>query len=129
MGKAMILRRTAASWGALRVGLGAAALLKPRAATELWVGHVDPETASTVLGRALGGRDVALGAGMVRSAVTSRAITPWIVACGAADAVDAVTTYLSWSSLRGRRGLVGVAATGSALLAAGLAWGAQRAKD
>lgn len=116
--------------GALRVGLGVTALLAPRAATALWVGPVNPETASTVLGRALGGRDVALGAGMVRRAVTSRSITSWVVACGGADTVDAVATYMARSKLpRGRRELVVVASASSALLAAVLALCSQHAES
>ncbi len=111
------VRRIIMLWGAARVGLGVTALLAPRAVAAVWVGSVRGP-AVVVLGRALGGRDVALGLGTVLSAVTGQSIIPWVVAGGGADVVDAVATLLARSELpRGRRELVAVAAGGSALMA------------
>ncbi|MQA15174.1 MAG: hypothetical protein GEV09_13685 [Pseudonocardiaceae bacterium] len=122
------LRHVIALWGALRVGLGTAALVAPRAASAVWVGSALPEPTRAVLGRALGGRDLALGAGTVVSAMTGGSTTPWIVASGGADAVDAAATVAAWSQLPpGRRELVGVASAGSALTAAVLASLSRRA--
>lgn len=115
-------RQVAALWGAARIALGATAIVAPRAGTRVWVGRVVPEAGPTVLGRALGGRDIALGAGTLGSALAGRDLTTWAVACGAADAVDGIATLVSRRSLpRGRRELVVVASLGSALLAAAIA--------
>lgn len=110
-------RRIIMLWGAARVGLGVVALLAPAAVAAVWVGSVRGP-AVVVLGRALGGRDVALGLGAVLSAKNGQSMIPWVVAGGAADLVDAVATVLARSELpRGRRELVVVAAGGSALVA------------
>lgn len=109
--------RITSLWGAARVGLGVVALIAPRAVAALWVGPVRGP-AGAVLGRALGGRDVALGLGTLVSAMTGRSVIPWVVASGGADAVDAVATLLARSELpRRRRELVVAAAGGSALVA------------
>ncbi|MFW6091147.1 MAG: hypothetical protein ACODAF_04680 [Actinomycetota bacterium] len=124
------MRAAAALWGLLRVGLGTTALFAPHAALRPWVGTV-PDPAGEVLGRALGGRDIALGAGTAVSAATGRAAVPWIVASGCADAADAVLTLASRERLpRGGRDLVAAASAGSALasvvLATGYAWQRRR---
>lgn len=109
--------RIIALWGAARVGLGVVALSAPGVVAAVWVGPLR-EPAGTVLGRALGGRDVALGLGTLISAMTGRSMIPWVVASGGADAVDAVATLLVRSELpRGRRELIAAAAGGSALVA------------
>lgn len=116
-----VVRSAAALSGLLRVGLGTTALFVPHAALRAWVGTV-PDPAGAVLGRALGGRDIGLGAGTVVSAVTGRAPVPWILAGGGADAMDLVVTLASRAQLpRGRRELVMAASAGSALASAVLA--------
>lgn len=115
------VRAAAVLWGLLRVGLGTTALVAPRAALRPWVGRV-PDPAGDVLGRALGGRDIALGAGTVVSAAAGHAAVPWILAGGGSDAADAVLTLASRARLpRGGRDLVVAASAGSALAAAVLA--------
>lgn len=115
------VRAAAAVWGLLRVGLGTTALFAPHAALRPWVGTV-PDPRGEVLGRALGGRDIALGAGTAVSAATGRAAVPWILASGGADAADAILTLASREQLpRGGRELVVAASAGSALAAVVLA--------
>ncbi len=121
------VRRLTALWGALRIGLGVAALLAPRPASAVWIGSAPPEPGREVLARALGGRDIALGAGTVAGAMTDRPMTAWIVASGGADAVDAAVTLAGWHQLpRWGRLLVLVASAGSTATAAVLAFLAQR---
>lgn len=111
-------RRVAAAWGAARVGLGAFAMFAPRTATAVWVGPNTHEPAGAVLGRALGGRDVGLGAGVLVGALGNRPLRTWVLAGGAADAVDGIATLCARSRLpRGRRDLVAFASIGSSLLA------------
>lgn len=116
-------RRLTAAWGALRIGLGTTALLVPRPASAVWVGPAPPEPGRAVLGRALGGRDIVLGAGTVADAMTGRSAVTWIVASGGADAVDAAATLASWRRLpRWGRVLVLLASAGSTATAAVLAY-------
>ncbi|SNR82071.1 hypothetical protein SAMN06265360_12130 [Haloechinothrix alba] len=116
------VRRLTALSGALRVGVGLFALAKPNTLVTLWVGRLRPQKSSAVLGRALGARDVAIGAGTVTSAFSDQPVTGWLVAGGTADAVDALATVGSWRRLpRVRRGLVLAAAGGSTAAAAALA--------
>jgi hypothetical protein len=116
-------RRLVALWAALRIVLGVIALAKPRLASRIWVG---PDAARgltpVVLGRAAGGRDVALGVGAVACALSRAPLRPWVLAGGGADAVDAVATWLGGPELpRWRRTLLTVVSAGSALIAAYLA--------
>jgi hypothetical protein len=116
-------RQAAAAWAALRIALGVAALRKPRMASRAWVG---PDAARgltpVVLGRAAGGRDVALGAGAVACALTGAPLRAWVLAGGGADAVDAVATWLGGPGLpRWRRALVTAVSAASALTAVFLA--------
>ena len=116
-------RRVAALWAALRIGLGVAALKKPRLASQAWIGpDASRGLTPVVLGRAAGGRDVALGAGAVACALTGAPLTPWVLAGGGADAVDAVATWLGGPELPlWRRTLVTAVSAGSALTAVFLA--------
>lgn len=116
------VRFAAGLWGLARAALGAVALVQPERVAAPWVGKVRPAAAAAVFGRALGGRDVGLGAGMAAAAATGGEMRPWIIAGGAADAVDATATLISWRRLprRGRL-LVLVLAGGSTAFAAGLA--------
>ncbi len=123
-----MLRRVTTLWGALRIGLGVTALLAPQPASAVWIGPAPPEPGRAVLGRALGGRDIALGAGTVAGAMTGRPMVAWIVAAGGADAVDAAATLVAWRRLpRWRRELVLAASAGSAATAIVLAFLAQQA--
>ena len=116
-------RRVAALWAMLRIGLGLAALKKPRMASRAWVGpDASRGLTPVVLGRAAGGRDVALGAGAVACALTGAPLRTWVLASGGADAVDAVATWLGGPELpRWRRALVTAVSGISALTAVFLA--------
>jgi hypothetical protein len=116
-------RWVAALWAVLRIALGVAALKRPRTASRAWVGpDASRGLTPVVLGRAAGGRDVALGAGAVACALTGAPLTPWVLAGGGADAVDAVATWLVGPELpRGRRALITTVSATSALTAAFLA--------
>lgn len=113
------VRQLTAAWGAARVGLGVVALATPRAAAAIWVGPGAHSTAGTVLGRALGARDAALGAGTLAGAMTGSPLLPWVLAGATSDVVDAAATALARPALpRGWRDLVIAASGGSVLLAA-----------
>lgn len=108
-------------WAILRTALGVSALVAPRHSLSMWVGRSSPSQAA-VLGRALAGRDLALGVGTAATALARDPVRRWIVAGAAADATDAAATLSARKHLpRGRRDLVIAASAGSTVVACVLA--------
>ena len=119
-----MLRLAVGAWAGLRVGLGVTALAVPRAAGGFWVGSAASTPAGAVFGRALGARDVALGAGTLDAVRSGAPVRTWVLTAGFADALDALATVRARPALpAGRRDLVVAASAGSAVLAALLAAG------
>ena len=65
------LRRGAVAVAVGRVGLGVVALTRPAVVARPWVGPTGESQAGRVLGRALGGRDLALGLGTLAALQSS----------------------------------------------------------
>ncbi len=96
-----------------RTALGAAALALPRLVARPWVGApADP--APSVLGRALGGRDLALGAGALTAAARPPELRRWALAGALADTADVLGTLLRWPHLPTRGRWAVLAAAGAA---------------
>jgi len=127
------LRRGAAATAAGRVGLGLVALTCPSLVARPWVGPSGDSQAGRVLGRALGGRDLALGLGTLAALRTSAGRTSagpgidqptpswaalsWVGLSGLADGFDLLITAASWRTLPAReRWLVALASGGAAAL-------------
>ncbi len=84
------------SWA--RVGIGAGLLLLPGRAARVWLGRAtDPGAKATM--RAIGGRDLALGTGLLRADRNKEPVAGWIAASALADASDAAATALSYRHL------------------------------
>lgn len=103
-----------------RVAIGVIALVRPALMARPWVGAAEAAgSAATVLGRAAGGRDVALGVGalLASSRGDGRGLLGWTVAGAFCDAVDAAATVASWRELApwGRFAVAGSAAGGALL--------------
>jgi hypothetical protein len=103
--------------GAGRVTIGVVALVRPDLMARAWVGAVQAAgPAGMVLGRAAGGRDIALGVGALLASFrrNSRGLLGWTVAGSFCDAVDMAATVASWRDLppRGRYAVVGAASSG-----------------
>jgi len=115
-----LVRTGARAMAALRVVLGVTALVSPERAARPWVGDSAALPAGTVLGRAAGARDVALGAGaLVAARQGPRAERTWVLAAAVCDALDATTTVAAWRSLPSPgRLLAGGAAVGAAAVGA-----------
>lgn len=111
----MDLRYTARTIALLRIAIGVVMLVAPRRAGRMWLGAVDGATAVGV--RALGARDVALGAGAFRSLGAGGPAQAWVLAGGLADAADAVATLGGFRSLPRRRrfAVLAMAATAATL--------------
>ena len=122
------LRRGAPATAAGRVGLGLVALTCPSLVARPWVGPSGDSQAGRVLGRALGGRDLALGLGTLAALRTpvgrgpagpgmDRATASWVGLSGLADGCDLLITVSSWHTLPAReRWLVALASGGAAAL-------------
>lgn len=111
-------RRLAVAIAAARVGLGALAVLVPDLVLRPWVGSGEGP-ARTLLGRSLGGRDLALGLGALLAARRDAPLRGWVEAGGLSDAGDAVATVAAWRHLpRRSRALVLLASAGAAAAAA-----------
>ncbi len=96
-------RTLGVAMGVIRAGVGGALLVAPRWAGRIWVGSDADGDGTVVFARAIGARDVVLGASTL-AAVSSRQQTTWMLRAGvAADLADAGATLLAWQHLDGRR--------------------------
>jgi hypothetical protein len=120
-----------------RIAIGVTALATPSLVSRPWVGDAR-DVSARVLGRALGGRDLALG--LARSPRCG-AVTPadpaagtsarraasttgaWVGFAAFADSVDLVTTAAAWDELPPLgRWLIATSAGGAAVVGAVAAW-------
>lgn len=86
------------AWGRVAIGLGA--IVAPTLTARPWIGADAGSSASRLLARTMGGRDLALGIGTLRALGVSDAEgRPWVALGGTADAVDALATALAFGSL------------------------------
>lgn len=99
-----------------RVVIGAALMLAPAWAGRRWIGRDAESPAVTVFTRALGARDLALGAGALAALARGQSVRPWALGALIADATDAVATALVRDELPARAGAasLGVAASAAA---------------
>ena len=95
-----------------RALLGAGLVLAPGLAGRAWLGSDASSAATKVAARALGIRDVALGAGLLMALDKREPARNWVAGAAAADAIDAAATLLAWNSLprAGRLGVLAMAA-------------------
>ena len=106
-----------------RVALGLTALAWPSVPARPWVGATADEVPVQVFGRALGARDLALGAGALvalrRQATEPGPASAWVAAGALSDALDVAASLASWGGLpRMTRWLVVASAGGAALAGA-----------
>jgi hypothetical protein len=131
------MRRGAVALALGRTAIGVAALASPALIARPWVGEASGP-AARVLGRALGGRDLALGLGAL--AALQRVPLPrvplprvppgpagragaWVGAGALADSLDALVTVAAWDELPpAGRWLVAMSAGGAAVAGAAAAW-------
>jgi hypothetical protein len=89
------------------------AVAAPKLVARPWIGAEAGGLGAAVLGRALGGRDIALGLGLLLAARRDRPLRGWAEAGALADLVDAATTAWAFGRLpeRGRLLVLASAAT------------------
>jgi hypothetical protein len=100
-----LLRRGATAVAAGRVAIG---LASPSLPARPWVGAAADDLAASVFGRALGGRDLALGLGALEALRRPDGeASTWVAAGAISDALDVAASALAWQRLpRGWRWLV-----------------------
>ncbi|HEX3980988.1 MAG TPA: hypothetical protein VHW93_07180 [Acidimicrobiales bacterium] len=86
------------AWG--RVGIGVTAIAAPTLMARPWIGAPAEDTASRLLARTMGARDLALGLGAVRAlARTDQEARSWVALGGMADAIDALASLVAFRTL------------------------------
>jgi hypothetical protein len=107
-------RRLALANGAARCALGITALAVPSGPLTPWVGGAGGTQAVRLLARALGGRDLAIGAGTLLALRRGGTVRGWVEAAGLADAGDVLVTAGAFASLprRGRWAVLAAATAG-----------------
>ena len=107
-------------FGASRVLFGIVASSVPERIGSTWVGEDAYRESSKVIFRALGLRDIALGAGMIQGATNDQA-APWLAVAMLSDLGDFTATIVSRNRIDPRAVAMTAFLTGSATLtAAGL---------
>lgn len=105
-----------------RVAIGVAMLAAPRRATAQWLGPDTGSGAASVLARAFGAREIAVGAGTLWALDRGDAMRPWVMAGVVSDGLDTVAAVLGAPRLGLRRFITttGVAAAATAVGVAAL---------
>ena len=103
-------------WLGQRIGIGAAALVAPGVIARPWIGRDADDSSTAVLSRALAGRDLALGIGLIVADHHDQHLRGWVEAGALADLVDSAITLAAFRNLP-RRGRLAVlaAARGAAV--------------
>jgi hypothetical protein len=112
----MTPRDVARAYGAGRVAIGVVALVAPRAVGRAWLGAAGATPAAGVAIRALGIRDVVLGAMALHTLDHPEVAPRWQRTCAAVDAVDCAATAVARSALppAGSALVMAIAAGGAA---------------
>ncbi len=95
----MEARQRARALGLARVALGAALFVAPATAGRAWVGRrralgAEDAVLSQLAVRGLGARDVVIGVGILAALGRDGAVRGWLEAGAAADAADALGTFM-----------------------------------
>ena len=133
------LRRGATAVAVSRVGVGVVAFAAPALVSRSWVGGAGGGPSGRVLGRALGGRDLALGLGALAALrlplnpappwpsgpfgpAGSGPAAVWVGLAALADGLDLLTTARAWHELPPlQRWLVALSSGGAAAVGAAAA--------
>lgn len=96
------LKLAAGALAANRIAIGAGFIAAPRFGGAAWIGRTGAREQTTVLTRAVGARDVALGAGGLLALARGSGAGTWFGAAAFTDATDAVAAALAHDALSDR---------------------------
>ena len=102
-----------------RIAVGSTLLAVPGTAGRSWVGDGATDPGVKVLTRALGIRDLVLGAGTLRALEAGHPVRSWAALAATCDAIDLAATTLAVRRIGLRRALPVIAVAGTA---AALGW-------
>lgn len=100
-------------YGLTRLTLGAATVLAPSLVAKVWMGRGADDAVSKVALRGLGGREAALGFGLLVALERGGAVGKWLEAGAIADAGDAFGTFSQRKNLAPSRWLIATAIAGA----------------
>jgi len=107
----------ARSTAVCRIAIGAGLLAAPGLAARLWVGGHARETSARLFARAVGARDIAIGAGTLIALANGEPARRWLQAGLLADATDLGATLAAGREIApGPRAIVASIAGGATLL-------------
>lgn len=112
-------RSLSAAYGLARVGFGIFAASAPERLGRTWVGEDAARPGTTVILRALGLRDIALGAGATEAALRGDP-RGWLAVSMLSDLGDVAATLIGRDSIDSRGVVITTGLAGSGALAAGL---------
>ena len=92
-------RKMAQLVGSLRLGIGAGLVIAPGFAGRVWVGPHADGPGAMVFARAIGARDMLLGARTLQSLRDATPVKHWLKLGFVADAADAAATALAFRNL------------------------------
>ena len=98
--------------GWTRVAIGATLLLAPKWSARLWAGR-GSDWIGDISIRQVGGREVLIGAGLLRAIERGEPLREWLALSAAADATDVLAVLGEWKHMPGLRRwgfLIGAAA-------------------
>jgi hypothetical protein len=101
--------------GVVRIAVGAVMLVAPRLGARLWTGERDPSATTVLVARGMGGRDLALGIGLVTALEKGAPTRGWLEAGVVADASDTFGALVSSGELPLLRRLATLATAGGAV--------------
>lgn len=117
-------RKAATTLAASRVAIGAALAAVPELTTRGWIGAHADNPGAKLMARAAGGRDVAIGGGILyalarpaRRRNRRAALRPWLEGAALADLVDMLATVAARRSLSPTGLAVGVGVAGASAAA------------
>jgi hypothetical protein len=110
-------RDAALAIGRTRMALGLAAIVVPGLATRLMFGRRGDNPGGRLFARMLGGRDLALGLGVVIAVDRGAPLRGWLEAGALADAVDCIGALVAREDLPARTVAGAAAASGGAAIA------------
>ena len=111
----MLARDVARVLAAGRIAIGGGLLVAPRLSLGMWIGRPAADGAAAPVARALGAREVLLGAMALHTLERPQVAVRWLRSLAACDAVDLAATLAAGRSLplHGRVLIVGMASAGA----------------
>lgn len=101
--------------GVVRIAVGVIMLVTPKLGARLWTGERDPSATTVLAARGMGGRDLALGIGLVTALEKGAPARGWLEAGVVADASDTFGALVSSGELPLLRRVATLATAGGAV--------------